>query len=113
MISLAKRFRLLESSELHLLYEHSDDKVMVFERAGLIFVFNFHSACSYADYSFEAPPGKYRMIFNSDAPEYGGHNRIVRDQYHLTLFDTSTGRERNLLSLYLPNRTALVLAPSE
>jgi len=113
MISLAKRFRLLESSELHLLYEHSDDKVMVFERAGLIFVFNFHSACSYADYSFEAPPGRYRMIFNSDAPEYGGHNRIVRDQYHLTLFDTSTGRERNLLSLYLPNRTALVLAPSQ
>jgi 1,4-alpha-glucan branching enzyme len=52
------------------------------------------------------------MIFNSDASEYGGHSRLVRDQYHLTLFDTSTGRKRNLLSLYLPNRTALVLEPS-
>lgn len=113
MISLAKRFRLLESSGPNLIYEHSEDKVIVFKRAGIIFIFNFHPARSYTDYGFEAPPGKYRMIFNSDAPEYGGHNRLLRDQYHLTLFDTSTGRERNLLSLYLPNRTALVLAPSQ
>jgi 1,4-alpha-glucan branching enzyme len=49
------------------------------------------------------------MIFNSDAPEYGGRNRLQEGQYHLTLFDTSMGRKRNLLSLYLPTRTALVL----
>jgi 1,4-alpha-glucan branching enzyme len=73
---------------------------------------NFHPVRSYTDYCFEAPPGKYRMIFNSDASEYGGHNRLLRDQYHLTLFDMSTGRKRNLLSLYLPNRTALVLESS-
>jgi 1,4-alpha-glucan branching enzyme len=51
------------------------------------------------------------MIFNSDAPEYGGHNRLLPDQHHLTLFDTSMDRQRNLLSLYLPTRTALVLQP--
>jgi 1,4-alpha-glucan branching enzyme len=112
MILLAKRFKLLESSGPHLIYEHSEDKVIVFQRTGMIFVFNFHPIRSYTDYCFEAPPGKYRMIFNSDAPEYGGHSRLIPDQYHLTLFETSTERERNLLSLYLPNRTALVLAPS-
>lgn len=112
MLALAKCFKILESSEPNLFYEHSQDKVIAFERAGLIFVFNFHPTCSFTDYGFEAPPGKYRLIFNSDLPEYGGHNRLLRDQYHLTLFDTSTGRERNLLSLYLPTRTALVLEPS-
>ncbi|UCD88915.1 MAG: alpha amylase C-terminal domain-containing protein [Desulfobacterales bacterium] len=109
MIALAKRFRILESSEPHLLFEHSADKVIVFKRAGLLFVFNFHPALSHSDYCFEAPPGKYRMIFNSDGPEYGGHDRLQPDQYHLTQFDTSMQRTRNLLSLYLPTRTGMVL----
>ncbi len=112
MIALAKRFRILESSEPHLLFEHSEDKVIAFKRAELFFVFNFHPTRSYTDYCFEAWPGKYRMIFNSDAAEYGGHNRLRPDQYHLTMTDTGTGRERNLLSVYIPTRTALVLHPA-
>jgi 1,4-alpha-glucan branching enzyme len=113
MISMAKRFRLLDSPGPHLLYEHSDDKVIAFRRDKLIFVFNFHPVRSYTDYCFEAAPGKYRMIFNSDAPEYGGHSRLIPDQYHLTLHDTSTGHGRNLLCLYIPNRTAIVLLQEE
>ncbi|MGA8180546.1 MAG: alpha amylase C-terminal domain-containing protein [Desulfobacterales bacterium] len=109
MISLAKRFKLLESADAHLLYEHSDDKVIVFRRDMLIFVFNFHPTRSYVDYCFEASSGKYRMIFNSDAPEYGGHSRLIQDQNHLTLLDTSREYSRNLLCLYIPNRTAIVL----
>jgi len=58
---------------------------------------NFHPTRSYDNYSFEVLPGKYRMIFESDASEYGGHGRLPR------------GKERHLLSLYLPTRTAIVL----
>ena len=112
MISLSKDHRLLESAEIRLVYEHSDNKIIIFERAGLLFIFNFHPEHSYSDYRFEAPQGKYRMIFNSDAPEYGGHNRLHPDQHHLALLDTSMDRSRNLLSLYLPTRTALVLEPA-
>jgi len=111
MIALAKRFRILESSEIRLLYEHSDDKVFIFQRAGLLFVFNLHHARSHVDYRFEAPPGEYRMILDSDATEYGGNGRLDPDQYHLTLLDTSRDWKRHLLSLYLPTRTALVLQP--
>jgi len=111
MILLARRFRLLESSGPRLLFEDSNDKVIVFERAGLLFAFNFHPSRSLSDYCFEAPPGKYRMIMDSDDPEYGGHGRLSREQYHLTLHDTSGERERHLLSLYLPTRSALVLHP--
>jgi 1,4-alpha-glucan branching enzyme len=111
MIDLANCFNILDSSFPRLLFEHSQDKVIVFERAGLLFAFNFHPSSSYTDYCFEAPPGRYRMIFNSDAPEYGGHDRLRPDQYHMTLPDTSKGWERNLISLYLPSRTALVFQP--
>jgi 1,4-alpha-glucan branching enzyme len=112
MIALAQRFKLLEASESHLLFEHSKDKVIIFKRASLLFVFNFHPTYSHTDYCFEAPPGKYRMIFNTDMTAYGGHNRLHPDQHHLTICDTSMGRERNLLSLYLPTRTAMVLQPA-
>jgi 1,4-alpha-glucan branching enzyme len=109
MIALAKRFQILESSEIRLLYEHSDDKVLIFQRAGILFVFNFHPARSHVDYRFEAPPGKYRMILDSDAIKYGGYGRLQQDQCHLTLLDNSRDWKQHLLSLYLPTRTALVL----
>ena len=52
MIALAKQFRLLDSKGPDLLYEHSDDKVLAFMRAGLVFVFNFHAVRSHIDYRF-------------------------------------------------------------
>ena len=58
MVSLAQRSGLLDTPVFHLLYEHSDDKVLIFERAGLILAFNFHPQQSYTDYRFDAPPRK-------------------------------------------------------
>jgi 1,4-alpha-glucan branching enzyme len=109
MIALAKKFHLLDSPGPQLLYEHSDNKVIVFERANLLFTFNFHPDQSYPDYRFEAPPGTYQAILNSDAPQYGGHNRLVPDQKHTTLNETAGSGAKNHLSLYLPSRTAMVL----
>jgi 1,4-alpha-glucan branching enzyme len=110
MISLARQYRLLDSPGPRLLFEHSDDKVIAFERAGLVFVFNFHPSCSHSDYCIEVQPGKYEMILDSDASEYGGHSRLVKGQHHSTGFRKTAGHERNLLSLYLPTRTAIVLS---
>jgi len=100
-------FQILENSDPELIYEHNDDKVIVFNRAGLFFAFNFHPTSSYRDYFIEVPPGKYTMIFNSDDPKYGGHGRLIPDQHHLTLHEN----KRNFLSLYLPTRTTMVLMP--
>jgi 1,4-alpha-glucan branching enzyme len=108
MILTAKKFKLLQNPTLNLLYEHSDDKLLIFQRAGLLFAFNFHPDRSYSDYRFEAPAGTYKMILDSDAPQYGGHNRLIANQEHLTLCDPVTDRKMEFLSLYLPSRTALV-----
>ncbi|MDF1590622.1 MAG: alpha amylase C-terminal domain-containing protein [Desulfobacterales bacterium] len=108
MIALAKQFRLLETPEIQLRHEHSDDKILAFSRAGLLFVFNFHPAGSRADYRIGAPPGKYVMVFDSDAAIYGGHGRVAPDQFHFTLTDNEK-MDNHYLSLYLPNRTAIAL----
>ena len=94
---------------LHLVYEQSDNKLIVFGRAGLLFAFNFHPAQSYNDYRFEAPPGTYRMLLTSDAARYGGHGSLTADQEHLTLPEKNGHPDQHHLSLYLPSRTAIVL----
>ena len=111
MIALARRFDFFQTPNPNRLMEHTADKVIAFERAGFVFVINFHPDCSYADYRVPAPPGKYQLIFDSDAPRYGGHDRLTPDQYHFTLSEAMGGARIHFLNLYLPTRTALLLQP--
>ncbi|MGD9138464.1 MAG: alpha amylase C-terminal domain-containing protein [Desulfobacterales bacterium] len=107
MIALAKKYRLLDTSGPNLVYEHSDNKITIFERSGLLFAFNFHPQHSYMDYRIETEPGRFKMLMDSDAMQYGGHGRLVTNQVHATELDAS--RRIHLLSLYLPTRTAIIL----
>jgi 1,4-alpha-glucan branching enzyme len=49
------------------------------------------------------------MLLDSDAPDYGGFGRLTPGQEHFTLPEDG----RNVLSLYLPTRSALVLQQLE
>ncbi|CAB5145835.1 1,4-alpha-glucan (glycogen) branching enzyme, GH-13-type (EC [Olavius algarvensis associated proteobacterium Delta 3] len=107
MLALADHFRLLEDPDIHLFQAHDQDKVIIFQRAALIFIFNFHPAESYTDYRFPVSPGTYRNIFHSDADAYGGHRRLHRENRHVSL--PSPERRTHQLSVYLPSRTCQVL----
>ena len=109
MIQMAKDFNLLEHSVIKLLFENNMDKTLVFQRGSLLMAFNFHPDKSHSDYQFDASPGKYRMILNTDDERYSGHGRLIPDQEHLTLYQMDEARQRHVLSLYLPARTAMVL----
>jgi 1,4-alpha-glucan branching enzyme len=112
MIALARTHQLLAEPWAHHLWEHNDDKILIFSRAGLIWAFNFHPTRSFADYHFPAAPGRYGIILDSDAPQYGGHGRVDGTQPHHTL-SPADANQPHRLSLYLPSRTALVLAPEK
>jgi 1,4-alpha-glucan branching enzyme len=109
IIALAKTRHLLEGSTPQLLHDDSFQKVIIFKRADLIFAFNFNPCQSFIDYRFEAPPGKYRLILDCDAPEYGGYGRLFPQQTYFTMMDTSEAKSKYVISLYLPARSALVL----
>jgi len=109
MIRLAKKIKLLQHPDISLLCEHSENKIIVFERAGLIFAFNFHPTQSYSDYQIMAKAGRYQMILDSDAKEFGGHGRLVPNQEHFTLTSSSPPVGSSLPSIYIPNRTVIVL----
>lgn len=106
MIDLAKLFNLLENGNIQKACEHCDDKVIAFERAGLLFVFNFHPDKSYTDYAVEAFAKEYRLVLDTDAYCFGGHGRIQANQVYVV--NVGSG-ERMVIKAYLPARTALVL----
>ncbi len=109
MVSLVQHADLLSVPGIHLFHEHSHDKVIAFERAGLFFIFCFHPTCSHTDYPIRLPDGKYRMIFDSDRSEYGGHNRLRANQCHFSHAVPENGDNHSRVRLYLPSRTALIL----
>jgi 1,4-alpha-glucan branching enzyme len=109
MISIARESDFLSGTNINLLWLHEDDKVIAFERFNMVFVFNFHHLKSFSDYMFDVQPGKYSMVLNSDEPEFGGQERLRKNQTHFTIFDAKNYGERNLISLYLPSRCAMIL----
>uniref|UniRef100_A0A8C4QSC9 1,4-alpha-glucan branching enzyme 1 n=1 Tax=Eptatretus burgeri TaxID=7764 RepID=A0A8C4QSC9_EPTBU len=60
MNHLEERFGWLASPPAYVSCKHEGDKVIAFERAGILFAFNFHPANSYTDYRLGIHlPGKY------------------------------------------------------
>jgi len=83
------------------LYINDTNKVLVFRRKEVIFVFNFNPSVSYADFRFQAPEGIYETAFTSDEKRFDGFDRVKPGERHHTI-----GGD---LSLYIPCRCALVL----
>ncbi len=106
MISLLKTHDVLNAPSAHLINKDEVNQVLIFERAGLLFVFNFSPTKSIPDYKFWVPEkGKYTYILNSDDKMYGGHDRIDNGTIH----ESFKEGEEHFLSIYMVNRSALVL----
>jgi 1,4-alpha-glucan branching enzyme len=110
MLRLVTAAGVLDDTVPRLLHLSEADKVLVLERGSLMFLFNFHSSCSVSDYPVRVPPGKYRGILNSDELRFGGQGRITADQAYPLLTETRESECVFLLRVYLPCRTALLLA---
>ena len=65
--------------------KHEGDKVLVFERAGLLFIFNFHPTNSFSDYRVGVDvAGKYKVVLSSDEKQFAGHDRVDLSVEHFT-----------------------------
>jgi len=111
MMKLTERFSLLETEWPYKLSEHVSDMILAFERAGLVFVFNLHPTQSYEGRNIplgdRAQGERYRIVLDSDALEFGGFARVDHS------IDYQVIGEDHSLTLYLPNRSALVLARAD
>jgi 1,4-alpha-glucan branching enzyme len=77
MHHLEMKYNWLDSTHAWVSLKHEGDKVIVFERAGLLFIFNFHPTNSFSDYRVGVDvPGEYRIVLSSDDKQYGGFENV-------------------------------------
>ncbi|XP_035670501.1 1,4-alpha-glucan-branching enzyme-like isoform X1 [Branchiostoma floridae] len=106
-------FGWLADKQAYVSSKHEGDKVVVFERGGCVFVFNFHTHQSYTGYRIGCDvPGKYKIVLDTDDPAYGGHSRLD----HTTEFFTEPiehDKRANSIQVYMPARTGFILAKQD
>ena len=105
---LIKKFDLFRYCVQRVLID-DEKKILIFARGALWFFFNFHPSQSYYGYTVEVLPGEYKLLLDSDAGCFGGLKRLSGGQHYFTTTVYSGKTRQNMLSLYLPTRTALVL----
>lgn len=109
--------------------------MIVFERAGLLCIFNFNPTESFVDFRVGVDePGTYQVVLSTDEDRFGGFERISKETKHFTTPMEWNGRRnlcvlpachlaisRNLtlfpsrpthhsLQVYTPSHTAMILA---
>ena len=101
----------LHAPQAYVSLKNETDKVLVFERAGLLWVFNFHPTQSFADYRVGVDQaGTYRIVLDTDDQAFGGFGRNNKETRFFTDPFEWNGR-RNFVQVYIPVRTAIVSDP--
>ena len=109
MVNLVRKHGIIGSEPVQQRLVNEGDKFMAYEHHGLTFCLNFHPTKSFTDYPIDVPPGTYRLVLNTDAPEYGGHDSVQGDQIFQTFDFDDNGTTRHQINIYIPARTGFVL----
>ena len=105
MIDLLKKEKVLSKEAQHL-YDHQDDKILMYQKGNLVFVFNFHPTKSYDGYFVKVPAeGNYKIILSTDDYQYGGFGRVATANRYTA---EKTPGDWKGFQCYLPNRSAIV-----
>mgnify|MGYP001059472609 FL=1 len=113
MNNLENEYHWLVSKEQYISLAHEEDKIMVFERGPVLFVFNFHPSKSFEHYRVGTKwPYEHIILLDTDQKSFNGHDRlshghsnpfpIIKDPWH---------NRPNYIQLYLPSRCGIVLRP--
>ncbi len=106
-----ERFNLLEDPFIEQLACHEDTKQLIFRRGPLVFAFNFHATESYVGLRIPVPDARdYRVVLNTDSRQFEGFGRVPEMTVYPKQDVGMYGRAQSV-QVYLPSRTAQVLAP--
>jgi 1,4-alpha-glucan branching enzyme len=108
MQTTEEKYGWLHSPQAYVSLKNETDKVLVFERAGLLWIFNFNPSKSFADYRVGVEEsGTYRIVLDTDNSEFGGFDRNDKETRFFTTPYPWNNR-KNFLHVYIPVRTAIV-----
>ena len=84
-------------------------QVLSFKRGKYLFVINLNHFVSHVDYELDVDMGRYKLILNSDSALFGGFSRVP----DLLVIDSFMQGNRNVITPYIPTRSALVFKKEE
>jgi 1,4-alpha-glucan branching enzyme len=113
MMQLDVQHQVLAGPEQELIQVHEEHKLLIARRGPLVLAFNFHPHNSHPGYRFGVPEFRnYRLALDTDDPAFGGHGAIVPGQVYPRQ-QVAWDHRGQSVQVYLPARTALVLAPAD
>ena len=114
MIALIRSVPSFQSTPLVKVWDKDDDSILAYMRGNLLFVYNFHPQESYCDYGILVPQGEYKIMLDTDRPEFGGYGLNDVNLPHFTQYDPLYAPyNKGWLKLYLPARAAFVMKIKE
>lgn len=109
------QFKSMISEHQFVTQANEQDKMIIYEKGKLLFIFNFHSNQSFENYNVGTLwDSDHFILFESDEERFGGHQRI--NDAHGRWFETikeECDKRPNKLRLYIPSRTCMVLCAYE
>ena len=109
MVDMAKKQKVVGARDVQLSLDN-EKKTLVYSKGNGVLAFNFHPTDSYDGFTLTVPQaGEYRVILPSDDYCFGGQGRI----WHQTYTAQAQPDGKYAVKLYLPSRTAAVLAKEE
>ncbi len=111
MQKLDMNYGLLVDPFIEQLFVHEHDRLLVYRRGPLVFVFNFHATASYTDLRIPVPdPADYRIVLDTDNKLFEGFGLVDETVTYWKQAVPMHGRNQSI-QLYIPSRSAQVLAP--
>ena len=109
MLCALNKSKALKASPIRLA-ANEPDKVLAFVRGDLLFAFNFNPVQSFSDYGILVPPAtEWKHLFDTDEVRFGGQGRIAPGGEYLPELVPHEGEIVQMIKVYLPARTAVVL----
>jgi 1,4-alpha-glucan branching enzyme len=110
MIRIISEKKDFQNTKLQKVRDGDGDQILAFMREEMLFIFNFNPQKSFTDYGFLVPEGKYKVILNTDALQFGGNGLNDDSVEHFTNYDPLYAKDgKGWLKLYLPARSAAVV----
>ena len=108
-------FNFISSPFQYVSLKHEDDKIIVFEKGDLLFVFNFHPYKSYENYKIGTKWGtKHKIVLDSDEFRFFGKGRLEYGHGNFfPIINQGWNNRPNQFNLYIPSRTCMVLIAEE
>ena len=95
------------SEHQHVSKSNEEDKIIVYEKGDLLFVYNFHHSKSFENYFVGTPwSSDHFVVYESDEERFGGHQRINGSHnIWFQAFNEPKDKRDYHLKLYIPSRS--------